>query len=382
MHNFSTGYMAIFIDYISILFLSILLSGIITPMILRMAYRKNLFDEPSEVKVHTERIPRLGGVVFAPVICFGMLVIFAANSLLGESAVVNSFMHKTGLISFGLCALFTTYFTGIADDIIGIRYSGKFILQIIASIFLLAAGLGVTDLDGLLWISDIPDWAGFLLTVFYTIFVMNAMNLIDGIDGLCSGLASVALLIYGMMFVLQEDIFGALLAFASFGVIIPFYYFNVFGKRESGTKLFMGDTGSLTLGMIIVFLGLRIVNSSGIATTPYDADIRMLVVLSPLMIPCMDVVRVYFFRLRRKRNPFLADKSHIHHKLLDSGMGQRTVMCTIVCASMALCVVNILFSRWINFNFLLLADILIFIIWNIIISRKINKAAGSPVSGK
>lgn len=367
--------MSLFLNYITVLLLSIFLTGIFIPQILLIAFRKKIFDDPDPRKIHQGAVPRLGGLAFTPVICFGMAFIIAIDCLTDREDIINSFVAQILPLSFGLCALLTTYVIGIADDLIGVRYRAKFLLQILIAIFLIAGGLGVTDIQGLVWVHQIPFWVGWILTIFFIIFVLNAMNLIDGIDGLASGLSAVAILLYGAVFALRGEIFDAILSFAALGVLIPFYYYNVFGKAEERTKIFMGDTGSLTIALIIVFLGLRMVTCP--LNIDPDACYRipnlMLIVLSPLMVPCMDVVRVYIKRVREHRNPFLPDKTHIHHKLLDCGMKQRSAMMTIVLFSFGLCCMNLYLSRWINMNIILLFDVLIYYWWNIIISKKIKK---------
>ena len=227
------------------------------------------------------------------------------------------------------------------------------------------------DLNGILGIYELPAWIGYLLTVLATVFIINAINLIDGIDGLASGLCSIACLFYGVIFFLFEKYIYSMLAFATLGVLMPFFYYNVFGKVEHHKKIFMGDTGSLTIGMMLCFLSIRLVqcgaDEGGKILNP------MILAFSPLIIPCFDVVRVYLHRVRNGKNPFLPDKNHIHHKLIAIGMKQRTVMILIIAVSLLFTLGNILLSKYIEINLLLVIDIAIWTLVNIGLSRRIKK---------
>ena len=191
-------------------------------------------------------------------------------------------------------------------------------------------------------------------------------------DGLASGLSSVALLFYGYFFVLEERYIFAMLSFAAIGVLLPFFYYNVFGRAERRRKIFMGDTGSLTIGFLLCFLGIRL-----ITCIPDDEGLPnpLLIMLSPLAIPSLDVLRVFIHRKRLHKNPFMPDKSHIHHKLLAAGMVQRGVMLVIVFGTF----LNIFISRYIEVTILALIDIVLWTVFNIWLTSRI-KRSGSDLA--
>ena len=211
------------------------------------------------------------------------------------------------------------------------------------------------------------------LTIFVTVFIINAINLIDGIDGLASGLCSIAFLFYGLTFIWFHQYLYAMLAFATLGVLIPFYYYNVFGNAEKGRKIFMGDTGSLTIGIMLCFLSIKVSHLSA-TVSPHHFN-PFVMAFAPLLVPCFDVVRVYLHRVRNGKNPFLPDKNHIHHKLLAIGMRQRTAMVFIVLTSTVLTFLNILLSAYINSNLLLCMDIVLWTTANIFLTKKIHRLA-------
>ena len=214
------------------------------------------------------------------------------------------------------------YIIGVCDDLIGVRYGRKLLVQVLASAFLPFAGLYVVDFYGLFGVDVVSPFIGIPFTVLLTVFVTNAINLIDGIDGLASGLCMIALLIFGTAFALNGVWMYSLLAFVCLGVLIPFFLYNVFGNAEHGSKIFMGDTGSLTLGFILSLLAVKYIlllstDSSAVFGTP------IVWVFSLLLVPCLDVCRVVLNRIQRKANPFKPDKTHIHHKFLMMGFSSR-----------------------------------------------------------
>lgn len=355
--------------------ISVILSGILIPQILLIAFRKKLFDTLSERKIHKTRIPRLGGMVFTPVICLTLGIVLGVNCALGQWQFFATVVNNVNCLLWGLCGLFSIYLVGMVDDISGVRYRSKFIVQIICGIMLLFGGLGITDFEGLLWIHNVSPVIGYPLSVFFLVFVINAINLIDGIDGLASGLSAMVFILYGIFYLFAQCYFFAAICLAALGVLIPFFYYNVFGKAEKRTKIFMGDTGSLTIGFLIVFLGMHILTLPGstVETLPEIFRNRMIVVLAPLFLPCFDVVRVFIHRVRNHRNPFLPDKNHIHHKLLDMGFKQHNAMITIISISLVSCIVNIVAARYININLLIFLDIIAWSCWNIHLTKGIRK---------
>lgn len=358
------------INILSVFCLCVFFAGIVIPQILLIAFRRRLFDEPDERKIHQCVVPRLGGMAFKPVILFSTALILAVNISVGHDELLQEICAKALPLSYAFCAMIMLYLVGIADDLIGVRYRAKFFIQILCGIMLVAGGVVLTDLHGLLSLHTLPLWAGISLTLFTTVFIINAINLIDGIDGLASGLCSIAFLFYGCIFICFHQYLYAMLAFATLGVLIPFYYYNVFGKAEKGRKIFMGDTGTLTIGVMLCFLSIQISNLSD-QSTPYHVN-PFVLAFAPLLVPCFDVVRVYCHRIRNGKNPFLPDKNHIHHKLLAIGMQQRMAMATIVCVSILFTLLNILLSAYLSVTLLLCLDVILWTVANIQITRKIH----------
>lgn len=362
------------IDIISVVVLCVLFTGVLIPQILLVAFRRKLFDEPNERKIHHSLVPRLGGIAFTPVICFSISLILGINLLCGGTVLENAMSDIAIQNAFGFCALFILYLVGMADDLVGVRYIAKFVLQIICAILLIAGGLCVNDLHGVLWIYHIPTVVGVLFTILAVIYIINAINLIDGIDGLASGLSIATTFIYGVAFYCLKCYVDALIAFATLGVLLPFFYFNVFGDAEKKKKIFMGDTGSITIGLILAFLSLDLYLASSSATKSTDFDLNPFVLaFAPLIIPCFDVVRVFLRRMRHHKHPFLPDKTHIHHKLMALGLDTRLTMVTIITIAILLSLINIWLSLYLNATLLLILDIAVWCLVNMWMTMKINK---------
>lgn len=363
---------------ISLIFiLCVALGGIFISKILFISFRLKLFDMPDERKIHHGVVPRLGGLAFIPVIFFSIALLLGVNLVLDQNYIFLEINKNIQILLFGSCSFIILYLVGIVDDLVGVRYLWKFLVQIFCSIMLIAGGISISDLHGLLGIQELPIGISYLLTILFVVFIINAINLIDGIDGLASGLNSIALFIYGLTFTYLNQWLFALLSFATLGVLCSFFFYNVFGKIEHKQKIFMGDTGSLTVGSIICILSIKIFDDPTVSSLAYNPSV---LALSPLIIPSFDVIRVFLHRIRRKKHPFMPDKNHIHHKLLAIGISQNVAMITIVLVAILLSISNILLSRYININLLLIGDVFVWLLGNIWLTEKIRQHKLNPTT--
>ena len=351
---------------------AVILGRIIIPNILIISLRKRLFDVPDERKVHKRPIPRLGGVTFFPVILFSLCVFTTVRLMTGHGPAETSTTDLVCEFLFLTGGLTLLYIVGIADDLIGVRYRKKFLVQIISAAMFPLSGLYINNFYGLFGIYLIPAEVGIPLTMLLVVFITNAINLIDGIDGLASGLSMVALLVFGVLFVHFRMWSYAMLAFVTVGVIIPFFSYNVFGSADLGRKIFMGDTGSLTLGYILSFFVIKY--------CMYEPDMLLTMKTSPvlvsfsvLMVPCLDVIRVVLRRVRNKRSLFMPDKTHIHHKFLAMGFSPRRALVTIQLMSACFCAFTIVAILYMNNTLVFVIDVVVWTLLNLWFDHVINR---------
>ena len=307
------------------------LGMVIIPRILVISHKKRLYDVPDARKVHTMPVPRLGGLSFFPVILMSMFLVIGFRLYFWDmdtSSLSFNMLYEYLFLFVGMTLL---YLVGVFDDLVGVGYRYKFAVQIAAALLLVLSGNWFDSFGGLFGIYSVPVWVGVPFTVFIVVYITNAINLIDGIDGLASGLCCIALSVLSVIFFLRGQYVYALLAICTLGILMPFWCYNVFGNANRGHKLFMGDAGSLTLGYVISFLIIHMSVTNEVSPTlsnPY-----MVIAFSTVLVPLLDVIRVVLHRLREHKNPFLPDKNHFHHKLLRTGMRVRIVMVCIIAIS-------------------------------------------------
>lgn len=345
----------------------VLLTGLIIPQILLIAFRKKLFDVPEERKVHKGVVPRLGGIAFLPAILFALLILFGLGTIANDRSIPSQVLSNLLPMCLTCAAAILLYLTGMADDLVGVRYRAKFVMQAIAGGILILAGIRIHNLNGFFGLYELPVVPSILLTLLVIIFIINAINLIDGIDGLASGLSSIACVYYIYVFMESGYYIHAALAFAVLGALMPFFVFNVFGNALKHQKIFMGDTGALTIGLFLSAMSIEI-SSMESSINGFNPTA---IAFAPLLIPGFDVVRVYLHRIKAGRNPFMPDKTHIHHKLLALGMRQRVAMPIIIGSNIILTAANFIVSPHLNITILFFSDIALWICINMILTRAI-----------
>jgi len=339
------------------------------PLILNYCKEKNLYDIPNARKIHTNNVPRLGGISFMPSMILSFIIaLFILSSQFHEQKMEINLWSLYFMIS-----LIMVYSVGIIDDLIGLSANIKFVVQILAASLLPIAGLYINNLYGLFGIYEIPFWVGAPLTVFTIVFIDNAMNLIDGIDGLCASLSVLALVGFLLSFWREGLYIYCILIAGLTGVLIPYLYFNILGKAEKNLKIFMGDSGSLTLGFILGFLFVKYTMDNR-AVMPFCED-RMAIALSFLIVPTFDVVRVVIHRLKMKQPIFDADKNHIHHKLMHAGLSMHQALISIILLALGLLAINIIFYPIIGITFIFLLDIAMYSVFHIVLNTFIARNA-------
>jgi UDP-N-acetylmuramyl pentapeptide phosphotransferase/UDP-N-acetylglucosamine-1-phosphate transferase len=289
------------------------------PAIINIAKMKKLYDYPDERKVHIDPIPSLGG-----------LAIFAGFIL--SLLIVADLSGVVANVQYIFAAFIIIFFLGIKDDILVITPLKKFIGQILVALLLIfKAQIVITNMHGFLSLGVMNANFSFVLTLFTMIVVMNAFNLIDGIDGLAASLSIISVSFFGIFYYLNGDVFFAMMAFCFAASMASFLIYNF-----PPAKIFMGDTGSILCGLVNAILVIRFIETAeGSRILPSLSSPAM--GFGILLIPLMDTLRVFGIRIIHGRSPFSPDRNHIHHWLIDIGMSHKNI--TLTLASIAIAIV-------------------------------------------
>jgi len=324
--------------------LSIVISFTITflaiPVIINVAEIKRLFDVPDERKVHRIPITPLGGLAIFGGFVFGCLL--------------NIHFGGSGEFQYFIAAALIIFFLGLKDDILVISPVKKFIGQVLAAFMIIYyGGIQIKSMHGFLGIYQLPEMFSLLLTYFAVIVIINSFNLIDGIDGLAGSLGLMALTLFGIYFLYVNLLSYSILAFSLGGSLLAFLIFNF-----QPAKIFMGDTGSLLIGLINAILVIKFINVANTTEVSYPVESAPAIGFAILMIPLLDTLRVFAIRIFHRRSPFSPDRNHIHHLLLDRGFSHRAI--TFILLSINLVVVGIVYLARSADCTLLIFSVLIF----------------------
>lgn len=353
-------------------FFSMVCGFICTPLIIRYCKKKNLYDIANFRKVHKGNIPRLGGICFTPsMLAAFFFALFLHNTTNSNNQITISIWSVT----FFICIMII-YACGIVDDIAGLKPRTKFLIEFLAASMFPMSGLYINNLYGFFGIYNIPFYIGALITVFVIVFIVNAYNLIDGIDGLASGLSIMAFTGFFICFAINEMWIYCMLIAALMGVILSFMYFNLFGKESKSTKIFMGDSGSLTIGFILSFLFIKLSMDTG-KNFPLPTE-KLLIAFSLITIPIFDTFRIIIERMINKRDIFKADKNHIHHKLLRMGLNQHQALVAILAIAIFYVAITFVLSQFITFTAIFIIDLVLWYAINRIINNRILNCGKQP----
>ena len=285
--------------------ISFVISNRMIPLIINTVHYKKLMDKPNERSSHSKVTPTLAGVAFFASL---MISIFFIKKYDGNE------------ISFNIIASLTVlFFLGLKDDLMVLSSKTKVIVQTIAIVFILVQPeLQIINFYGFLEIHKIPLWLGIVFSYFLVLYIINAYNLIDGIDGLAAMLGIVISMIFAIMFYFAGLYYYTLLAVTIIGFLIAFFRYNISEKN----KIFMGDTGSMIVGFLLGLMTLRFLtlNTQQLEKINVLPENIFIVVSSILFFPIIDVIRVMMVRIINKNGVFSPDRRHMHHVFIDKGL--------------------------------------------------------------
>lgn len=294
------------------------------PVVLQIAEQKKLYDIPDERKVHTHAVASLGGVGM-----FGGFLLAALLSIQGYLNPEFQYFFASALVIF---------FLGLKDDLVVLSASKKFIGQVVAASILIHLGeVRLDSMHGLFGFYELPEAFALALSYLTIIVIINSFNLIDGIDGLAASLGTLTMLIFGTYFFIIGLQAYALLAYAMGGSLIAFLIFN-----HHPAKIFMGDCGSLMIGLINSILVIKFISVASDPAVAIQLDSSAAIGFSILIVPLLDTLRVFGIRIFSGRSPFTPDRNHIHHLLLDYGLSHPAI--TLICVSVNIGFVALAYS--------------------------------------
>jgi UDP-N-acetylmuramyl pentapeptide phosphotransferase/UDP-N-acetylglucosamine-1-phosphate transferase len=321
---------------------SFIITFLAIPVILQLAEQRHLYDIPDERKLHTRLVTPLGGV--------GIFSGFILASLLSIRGSLNPEFQ-----SFFAAAIML-FFLGLRDDLMILPASKKFVVQIIAaSILIHLGGIRVDGMHGLFGFEEVSESFGLALSYLTIIVVINAFNLIDGVDGLAGSLGILNMLFFGVYFFAINQQAYALLSFSMAGSLVAFMIFN-----HHPAKIFMGDSGSLMIGLVNATLVIKFINIAGTAeaaAVPLESAVA--IGFAILSVPLLDTLRVFTIRIINGRTPFTPDRNHVHHLLLDNGLGHRGVTFTCLAINISF-ILLVYLGQSLGPNYLLLIMLVLY----------------------
>ena len=284
---------------------SLVLNHFLSSKVLLISLRKRLFTEVNHRSSHTDAVPALGGVSIFTVVLIAILMIMG----LGYSSTMG----------FLLLSTFILFLSGLKDDLIGARPITKLLVQLIAGLLIVfISDFQILNLSGFLGLESISFPLMLVFELLFVLFIVNAYNLIDGIDGLAGTMGLVSLSLFAALFYTTRDLPYLLLTAALMGSLVSFMFFNLGAPKQ---KMFMGDTGSLVVGLILAVFSLKVMVDMPQNFDPLILPINMpLFVMTLLVIPILDTLRIIMVRISMGLKPWKADRNHMHHVLLDTGM--------------------------------------------------------------
>lgn len=280
--------------------------------ILKIAFDKNLVDNPDARKLQKNPVPVMGGMA----VFFGVLVGVLSGAVL--HAIVKD-ASSTMLLPV-ICAMSIMLYVGAMDDILGLTPLSRLVIEMLTMLGLVyASGMCLDTFRGMWGVYEFSWWLAVPLTIFAGVGIINAVNMIDGVNGLSSGLCMTCCLFFGLAFIKVGDTPNAVLAFTTIGALAPFFIHNVFGLRS---RMFIGDAGTMVMGILLTWFTVNLISCESADIYFYRANNVNAIALSVaiLSVPIFDTLRVMGMRIANKKSPFHPDKTHLHHVFVNIGV--------------------------------------------------------------
>lgn len=331
---------------------SLFISTFSIPTIINVAKLKHLYDEPDHRKSHHSKIPTLGGIA----ILLGFL--FSISFWVDFSFYKN--------LQYVITASIVIAVIGIKDDIIGLSPLKKAIGQLIAALILVVFGdFRISSWFGIFGVTELPSLVSIVFSLFTVLVIINAFNLIDGINGLAASMGIISSLAYGTYFYFfNPNTQNVILSVALTGALLGFLYFNI-----TPAKIFMGDTGSMLIGIVMSILAIEFINNNLHTQSQlfFRATSAPTLAMSIIFLPLFDLIRMFSIRIYRGKSPFKPDKNHLHHLLLNAGYSH--MKATFILSAFSIFLILVAFilhfkgNYWIGFTLLFLSLIFTWVLY-------------------
>ena len=319
---------------------SFIITFLAIPIVIQIAEQKKLYDLPDQRKIHSRLVPSLGGIGI-----FGGFIL---------SALISISSSQNPEFQYFFAAAIVIFFLGLKDDLIVLSASKKFIGQVIAAAIIIhLGGIRITSMHGLFGVTEMPEAFSIALSYLTIIVVINSFNLIDGIDGLAGSLGLLTMCVFGIYFFFAGMPAYALMAFAMSGSLIAFLIFNY-----HPAKIFMGDSGSLMIGLVNSILVIKFIGVADLASAAIPLASSVAIGFAILMLPLLDTLRVFSIRIAKGCSPFTPDRNHVHHLLLEKGFKHSEI--TLLCLGLNVCfILFAYFGRAMGPTYLLLSMLIL-----------------------
>lgn len=301
--------------------------------ILKLAKEKGLVDNPDARKLQKFPVPVLGGLAVFFGVTFGMLTGCALYYTFNEDIIGQATEFTSTRLIQVMLAMSVMLYTGSLDDILGLSPRTRFVIEILVILgIVLSSGAWMDSLHGLWGVQEFTWWVAVPLTVFAGVGIINAINMVDGVNGLSSGLCITCSALFGVVFLYIGDVANAILAFTMVASLLPFFVHNVFGDKS---RMFIGDAGTMIMGILMTWFVICIISSNGYTTLIYDDVCIVAMVLAFMSVPVADTLRVMTMRVFKGKSPFSPDKTHLHHAFVAMGVSHSITALSIILINLA-----------------------------------------------
>lgn len=334
------------ISYLIITGSAFICSYFVYPTIIYLSHIKRLSQEPNERSSHVKKTPVLGGI--------GIFIGFIMSAAIGLFLLHQNLNLLNLIVVFFSC--FALLVVGLKDDILPVKPLQKLAIQIlVASFIVLITKNTINSPQGLFGVYELHNTVSICFTIFVFVIIINAFNLIDGIDGLAGLQSLISTGLFGIYFAVNNRITLTLLACSLAGALIAFLFFNLSNRR----KIFMGDSGSIFVGLLIAYFSVAALKTSTV-TPLYEFKNSAVLVMSVLCYPLVDTLRVFIIRICNKRSPFSPDRNHLHHILIDLGLRHRHASICISMFTIIITVISLSLNHLdINSHFIIMVSIVL-----------------------